>query len=62
MSIKQKMKILCLISHPDDAELMAGGTIARWAQQGHKIYILTFTDGVWTSPRGVVMRNAGRAL
>lgn len=63
MSTKQqKMNILCLVAHPDDAELMAGGTIAKWVKEGHKVDVLTFTDGVWTSPDGVVMRDAKEAL
>lgn len=57
-----KMNILCLIAHPDDVELMAGGTFAKWISEGHKIHVLTFTDGVWTSPEGVVMRDRKEAL
>lgn len=56
------MSILCLIAHPDDAELMAGGTIAKWVNEGHKVHVLTYTDGVWTSPDGVRIRDAVEAL
>ena len=62
MIINQKMKILCLIAHPDDLELMAGGSIAKWIIEGHKVHVLTFTDGVWTNHGGVLMRNSEDAL
>jgi LmbE family N-acetylglucosaminyl deacetylase len=41
---------------------MAGGTLAKWINEGHQIHVLTFTDGVWTSPDGVVMRDRNSAL
>ncbi len=62
MSIKNKKNILCLAAHPDDIELMAGGSIPKWIKQGHSVRALTFTDGLWRSPEGVVMRNAKEAL
>ena len=65
MSIKnnsRKMSILCIAAHSDDVELMAGGTIAKWIKEEHKVHVLTFTDGVWTSPEGSKMRNSKDAL
>lgn len=56
------MNILCCIAHPDDAELMAGGSIAKWIREGHRVHVLTFTDGVWASPGKVVMRKKKEAL
>ena len=56
------MKILCVIAHPDDIELMAGGSLAKWIDEGHEIHALTFTDGVWTSPDGAVARDRKGAL
>lgn len=55
-------KILCVIAHPDDLELMAGGSIARWIQDGASVSVLTFTNGVWRSPEGKLMRNPTDAL
>jgi bacillithiol biosynthesis deacetylase BshB1 len=37
--------ILVVAPHPDDAELGMGGTIARLADQGHRVTILDLTDG-----------------
>ncbi len=36
-------KILVLSPHPDDAELGAGGTIARLADEGREIYYIAFS-------------------
>ena len=37
--------ILAVSAHPDDETLFAGGTLARWAQMGHDVYILETTRG-----------------
>ncbi|MEN6523916.1 MAG: PIG-L deacetylase family protein [Anaerolineaceae bacterium] len=37
--------ILVFAPHPDDAEFYAGGTLALWEQQGHRIILVTVTDG-----------------
>jgi N-acetylglucosamine malate deacetylase 1 len=39
------MDILSIHAHPDDAEILAGGTLALLAQLGHKITIVTMTNG-----------------
>ncbi|MGC4052174.1 MAG: PIG-L family deacetylase [Paludibaculum sp.] len=40
-----KKRILCLHAHPDDAELLAGGTLALLAARGHEVVIATMTAG-----------------
>jgi hypothetical protein len=30
--------ILLLTAHPDDADIMAGGTVARWIDEGHNAH------------------------
>ena len=35
------MKVLVLSAHPDDAEVGCGGTIAKYAMQGHAVKIIT---------------------
>ena len=40
-----KKRILCLHAHPDDAEILAGGTLALLAQRGHQVIIATMTAG-----------------
>src|SRR5437763_6370420 len=39
------MRILCIHAHPDDAEILAGGTLALLANAGHQIKIITMTAG-----------------
>jgi LmbE family N-acetylglucosaminyl deacetylase len=58
----KKQNILCVIAHPDDLELMAGGTVSRLVQEGHSVHVLTFSDGVWTAPNGNIMRNSKESL
>ena len=44
----EKHKILVITAHPDDAELMFGGTIAKYTRNGHEVEILVVTSGeVW---------------
>lgn len=40
-----KKRILSIHAHPDDAEIMAGGTLALLAGRGHSITIVTMTPG-----------------
>ena len=37
--------VLVISAHPDDETLFCGGTLARYARQGHAIYILETTRG-----------------
>ena len=39
------MNVLVVGPHPDDQELGMGGTIARLADQGHRVLLLDMTDG-----------------
>lgn len=38
-------KILAIHAHPDDTEILAGGTLALLAARGHQITIVTMTPG-----------------
>lgn len=38
-------RILVVMAHPDDAEFICGGTIARLAAEGHDIHYLLVTSG-----------------
>lgn len=44
------LKVLILSAHPDDETLGCGATIAKLAQEGAYIKLLTFTDGVSSRP------------
>ena len=39
------MHIVCIHAHPDDAEILAGGTLALLAQSGHAVTIVSMTPG-----------------
>jgi LmbE family N-acetylglucosaminyl deacetylase len=36
---------LAVFAHPDDAEISAGGTLARWASEGREVHLLVLTNG-----------------
>jgi LmbE family N-acetylglucosaminyl deacetylase len=40
-----KLRIIAFGAHPDDCELKAGGTGARWAALGHKVKFVSVTNG-----------------
>jgi LmbE family N-acetylglucosaminyl deacetylase len=37
--------VLAVFAHPDDAEISAGGTLARWAGEGRGVHLLVLTNG-----------------
>ena len=40
-----KLRIIAIGAHPDDCDLRAGGTAARWAALGHQVKFLSVTSG-----------------
>ncbi len=40
-----KLHIICFGAHPDDCELQAGGVGAMWAAKGHKVKLVSVTNG-----------------
>lgn len=38
-------RVLAISAHPDDSELQAGGTLAKWAASGARIDLFVCTDG-----------------
>ncbi|MFK7736199.1 MAG: PIG-L deacetylase family protein [Pirellulaceae bacterium] len=42
---EEKLRIICFGAHPDDAEYKSGGTAALWAQAGHKVKLVSVTNG-----------------
>lgn len=41
----EKKRIVLIHAHPDDAEILAGGTLALLAERGHSLTIVTMTPG-----------------
>jgi LmbE family N-acetylglucosaminyl deacetylase len=44
-SAEKPLRIIVFGAHPDDCELSAGGTAARWAKLGHKVKFVSVTNG-----------------
>jgi LmbE family N-acetylglucosaminyl deacetylase len=40
-----KLRVIVFGAHPDDAELKAGGTAAKWAKLGHEVKLVSVTNG-----------------
>jgi LmbE family N-acetylglucosaminyl deacetylase len=38
-------KIAVIVAHPDDAEFVCAGTIARWVDEGHEVVYVLLTSG-----------------
>ncbi len=43
--------VLAIYAHPDDADVAAAGTLARWAKEGAAITLVIMTDGGRGTPR-----------
>jgi LmbE family N-acetylglucosaminyl deacetylase len=37
--------VLAIFAHPDDAEISAGGVMAKWAAAGREVHLLVLTNG-----------------
>src|SRR6266576_3017955 len=53
---------LVLFAHPDDAEFMCGGTVARWARDGCDVHYVVITDGSAGSNEPGVTREEFRPV
>ncbi len=40
-----KLHIICFGAHPDDCEIQVGGVAALWAARGHKVKLVSVTNG-----------------
>ena len=40
-----KLRIICFGAHPDDCEIQAAGVGALWAAKGHKVKLVSVTNG-----------------
>src|SRR5687767_10747137 len=38
-------RIAVVVAHPDDAEFICAGTVARWASEGHDVTYVLLTSG-----------------
>ena len=42
---EENRPVLVVAPHPDDAEIGAGGTIAKWITEGRDVYYVLTTNG-----------------
>ena len=45
LEMDDKRIILAVYAHPDDGEFLAGGTLAKWVEEGHQVYVICSTNG-----------------
>lgn len=53
----ENMNILAIGAHPDDMELEAGGTLAKWVLKGHEVNILVLTSGEYRGTDGQIYKT-----
>lgn len=58
--MQDKIDVLAVVAHPDDAELTCGGTLIRMADAGYRVGVLDLTDGAGGS-RGSAAQRAAEA-
>jgi LmbE family N-acetylglucosaminyl deacetylase len=56
------MKILFVGAHYDDIELSVGGTIAKFIQQGHEVYIIIVSKSDYTDYNNKILRSSEQAV
>ena len=46
----QKLDVVAIAPHPDDLEIICGGTLAKLASQGYRVGIFDLTSGAGRRP------------
>ena len=41
----EPMRILAIGAHPDDIEAGCGGALVKYAQNGHRVFLMVMTEG-----------------
>jgi LmbE family N-acetylglucosaminyl deacetylase len=54
------MNVLAIGAHPDDLEILCAGTLARYAGQGHQVFMAVFTCGDMGDLKSPPAELAGR--
>src|SRR5258708_10475467 len=60
MAAESELDVLAIGPHPDDLEILCGGTLARLVSLGHRVGMLDLTTGEPT-PRGTLEIRAREA-
>ena len=51
------LDVLCMMAHPDDAEILCGGTLIKLKDQGYAVGIIDFTRGEMSTRGDIEQRN-----
>lgn len=58
---RKPMRILAIGAHPDDVEAGCGGALIKYAQKGHRVFLMVMTQGEQGAVQGVRKREQLRA-
>jgi LmbE family N-acetylglucosaminyl deacetylase len=56
--MEEKLSILAVVAHPDDMEILCGGTMAKFSKLGHKVNVCHVCDG----GKGSKSHNSGELI
>lgn len=56
-----RTRILALGAHPDDIECGCGGTLVKYANNGHRIFMMVMTEGERAAPENMRKREQEQA-
>ena len=56
------MNVLAIGAHFDDVELGCGGTLAKWAKDGHRVFVYVATVSGFSNHRQELIRSSEQAL
>jgi len=57
----RRLRVLALGAHPDDIEAGCGGTLSKYARNGHRIFLMVLTAGEQGAARGIRTREQQQA-
>lgn len=57
----RRLRVLALGAHPDDIEAGCGGTLSKYARNGHRIFLMVLTAGEQGAARGTRTREQQQA-
>ncbi|MBI4400207.1 MAG: PIG-L family deacetylase [Nitrospirae bacterium] len=57
----QRIRLLALGAHPDDIEAGCGGTLIKYARNGHQIFLMVMTEGERGAKAGIRKREQQKA-
>lgn len=55
------MRLLAIGAHPDDIEAGCGGTLIKYAKNGHRVFLMVMTEGELGASRSIRRREQRRA-